>query len=496
MPGEGAGLSPVVAARRAGALLHPTSLPGPGRWGTVGVEARRFLDWLAACGLSWWQMLPVTVVGAGGSPYAGWSAFAGDVRLVDRAVLEYVGLLERRGRTGPLRRPNLDEVAGRIEREREWAERFGAFVEAQRAWLPDAALFAALARAQRTRAWLRWPPGLRDRRPDALREARRRFARDLRRFEVGQFAFEVAWTELRRVAGQYGVGLLGDLPFFVEHASADVWAHRALFALHPDGRPAAISGVPPDAFSAKGQRWGHPQYAWDAHRAEDFAWWRQRLTRQLRLFDAVRLDHFRGFVATWSIDPRRRDARRGAWVPAPAEALLRALSAATGGGPLPLVAEDLGVITREVEALRDAFGLPGMRVLQFAFDGDPDNPHIPFRHTRRCVVYTGTHDNDTTAGWYRSLPRDVRGRVLRYVGRRRLDGAAAAAALVRIAWQSVANLAVAPVQDFLGLGSEARMNRPGTPARTNWCWRLDSLHPLWRAADFVATLTGETARIR
>jgi 4-alpha-glucanotransferase len=490
--------------RAAGLLLHPTSLPGAFGNGDLGEPAYRFVDFLAAAGQRWWQMLPVHPVGEGYSPYTGLSAFAGAPHLIALEPLQREGWLTPGQAVHPnhasaggaaryaaalrFRESRLRAAFARYEAGAPPAERrrWAAFCAAEAHWLEDYALFAAIKHSLRGATWMRWPVPLRTRRPAALRDARRRLAGELRFRSFLQYQFERQWQALRAYARGRGVALLGDVPIFVAHDSADAWSHPELFFMDRHGRLPVQAGVPPDAFSANGQRWGNPLYDWARHRATGYAWWSARLRATLRRFDAVRLDHFIGFVRYWAIPGGQRTARRGRFRPGPGAHFLRHLQAEFGH--LPLIAEDLGIVTPAVTALREQFGLPGMRVLQFAFGADdPGNPHLPHNHDRNSVVYTGTHDNDTAVGWARAggrrtLRPDVR-RALDYLeGQDGIDGpggaqhAAAEAAqvhwaLIRMAYLSVANLAIVPVQDALGLGNEARMNRPGI-ARGNWAWRL------------------------
>ena len=406
----------------------------------LGRGGRAFIDWLAAAGFSVWQMLPVGPVGADGSPYWLTSDQAGNPHLLDPAELPDPG------------DPSAEE-----------------FRTASAGWLPDYALFAALSRAHGERPFWQWPPLLRDREARSLARAREELAAELAHVTYEQYAFHLQWQRLRNYAHARGVRLFGDLPFYVAPSSAEVWAHRDLFQLRTDGAPAAIAGVPPDYFTALGQLWGNPLYDWEALERSDFRWWRARVAAQLQRLDLLRLDHFRAFSAHWAVPADAADARSGRWRATPGEALLERLAA--DFPDLPLVAEDLGVITPEVVALQREFALPGMRVLQFAFDGEPANPHLPHLHERASVVYTGTHDNDTLRGWYASLDAPTAQRVLEFLG----AGTRAAevpVALVRAALISQALLAVLPVQDLLGLGSEARINTPGTVGGSNWRWQL------------------------
>lgn len=480
-----------LGARAAGVLMHMTSLPAPGG---IGAPAFRFIDWLADAGFGWWQTLPVGPPGEAFSPYAARSLFAGGLHLVDLAPLARRGWLDASlvppAARGPLRLSEVRRTEGltllAAERFLERAPkrdraRFEAFRARHRGWLDDWALYDALARAEGTRDWTRWEAGVRRRRVPALAHARRSLVDLIEPRAAAQWFFHEQWGALRRACRRAGVRLLGDTPFYPSLFSADVWANQGLFDLDAHGRPRAVAGVPPDYFSRSGQVWDAPLYRWGAHERDGFGWWRARVARSLELFDAVRLDHFIGFDRAWALSPRARTAKRGAWRGAPGEAALRAIARGPARGRL--VAEDLGLLTERAQRLRDGFGLPGMRVLQFGFDGEPGNPHAPHAVGAGCVVYTGTHDNDTARGWAESLAKtDAGRRTLRracaYLGAtpRGLPGA-----LVRAALASPARTAIVPVQDLIGLGSDARMNRPGAE-RGVWRWRLGSVRPLQRLA--------------
>jgi len=467
---------PLLRRRAAGLLLHPTSLPADGPIGDIGPVAHAFVRSLARAGQRWWQMLPVVVPGAGNSPYSAPTTFAGSPLLVSHELLAADGWVEppaRRGATG-----SADYVVAWAQRRAllgrawvRWRERggpddpgFREFVAREREWLDDWALYTAIKGRHAQAGWLDWPAPLRDREPAALARAHAELAGPVQCEQFAQWVFDRQWARLREAAAAAGVGLVGDLPIFVELDSADAWAHREVFRLGPGGRPSHVAGVPPDAFSATGQRWGNPLYDWPALAATGYAWWVRRVRHALRLFDLVRLDHFIGFHRAWAIPADEPDARRGEWEPGPGRALFDALAAACGG--LPFLAEDLGLLVPAVEALRDALGLPGMRVVQFAFDGDPTNPHLPANHPPASVSYVGTHDNDTAAGWLASLDDATRARVADACGR-----APDALALVELALGSPATTAIVTAQDLLGLGSEARMNTPAVAAG-NWTWRL------------------------
>lgn len=479
--------------RRSGILLHPTSLPGAHGHGDLGPEAHDFLRFLARAGQSLWQMLPVVPPGGGDSPYDSPSSFAGSSELVSLRYLVEDGLLEPADLIAPARLrdcPRSRYGAAkrfRTRRLRKAFERFRAGVaqhglhelrEREQFWLPDYTLFAALKAAYRDAPWFSWPAELRRREPAALAAARRELAAEIAYHEFVQLAFDRQWQRLRGHAQHLGVLLLGDIPMFVAHDGADVWQHQHLFQLDPDGHRLAVAGVPPDYFSADGQRWGNPLYDWRQLRETGYAWWIERLRGNLRRFDAIRLDHFIGFHRYWEIPTRSPSAREGRFVEVPGQDFFNKAREALGD--LPFIAEDLGIVTPEVERLRDDFGLPGMRVLAFAFS-DGAEAYLPHRFHRRCVVYTGTHDNDTIRGLLdapertadeherRQLERQ-RDRALAYSGS---DGREPHWDLIRSALASVADTAIFPIQDVLGLGTEARMNVPGTPDG-NWGYRVRS----------------------
>jgi 4-alpha-glucanotransferase len=458
---------PTLADRAAGVLLHLTSLPGPHGCGDLGAEAYAFADFLAGAGVRWWQMLPVGPAGYGDSPYQAHSSFAGDPLLLDPDALGG-------GRTLPAS-ARADFEGARVVREHALRESpappraLAAFRRRHADWLPDWTLYAAIKAEHDGAAWSEWPAPLRDRKPAALAAARARLAGEIAHHEKAQWAFDEQWRALRAHCAARGVALLGDVPIFVAHDSADVWANRQLFHLDAAGRPTVVAGVPPDYFSATGQRWGNPLYRWPAHRRHRFAWWIRRMRAALARFDAVRLDHFIGFTRYWEIPAGEETATRGRWRPGPGAALLDALRRGLGG-KLPLVAEDLGAVTPAVKALRDRFSLPGLRVLQFAFGDDPSAPDfVPHAYPRATVAYTGTHDNNTTAGWHadEATPAE-RAAFAAYLGGEPREPHWD---MIRLVMMSVANLAVMPAQDLLGLPASSRMNRPGIAAG-NWRWRL------------------------
>ena len=469
-------------SRTAGVLLHVTSLPGPYGIGDLGPAAYEWVDILSHAGQSWWQILPLGPPGAGDSPYQCYSAFAGNPMLISPQRLVDDGLLRAevvQPPAFPAERVDYPAVAGFKRRLLEEAWRafgrgeapglrgpFKRFCTTHAKWLDDYALFMALRESHGPGSWTDWPGDLVVRHPSALQDARQRLADLIGRNQFGQFLFFRQLDELRGHARCAGVRLIGDLPMFVSPESADVWSNPGLFLLDERRRPRVVAGVPPDYFSKTGQRWGNPLYNWPAMKRNRYRWWVDRLRATLRQVDLVRLDHFRGFQAYWEVPAPKRTARHGRWVKAPGADLLKTVKSRLGG--LPFIAEDLGMITPQVQALRDRFELPGMRVLQFAFGGASDNPFLPHQYCRNAVVYTGTHDNDTTAGWYASLSADEQARVRRYAS---CDGSQVSWDLIRLAWSSVADVAIAPLQDVLDLGSEARMNIPGR-ACGNWQWRV------------------------
>jgi 4-alpha-glucanotransferase len=503
--------SRLLQVRASGVLLHPTSLPGAHGCGDLGPAARRFVDFLARARQHWWQMLPVHPPGRGNSPYNSISAFAGSALLVSPEDLRRGGLLtagdlSAAGSLGPgpvdfvaaarLRTRLLRRAFERCLGNRRRRARLDAFRAENAPWLEDYALYRALGGAQRDRPWYDWDGPLRDRQPAALRDARARLGEPIAYHEFLQYCFAEQWGALRAHAAGRGVALLGDLPIFVALESADVWARRDQYFMDARGRPTVVAGVPPDAFSRTGQRWGNPLYRWELLRRGGYRWWLERIAMACRRFDIVRLDHFIGFQRYWEIPGRARTALHGRFRPGPGAAFFRAARAALGD--LPFVAEDLGIVTPEVTALREQFDMPGLRVLQFGFDGDPArNLNLPHHFARNCVAYTGTHDNDTTVGWFRGLPARggtpeaaSRARVLAYVGGGARD---VHWSLLRAAAASAAGLCMVPMQDLLGLGGAARMNRPGI-ARGNWAWRLkpDDLQPA--LAERLGVLTEATGR--
>ena len=485
--------------RHAGVLLHVTSLPDPYGIGDPGPAAHDWVDALRRAQQSCWQILPLGPTGAGNSPYSALSAFAFNPDLVSPDNLLRNALLRRddlataaflpgrvdyrRVRMFKARLLNLAWERFQAGAARELASGFEQFCMDKSEWLDDFALFMALREATSGKPWTQWPREMALRRPSTLRQAYSELRDSIDRHRFAQFLLHRQWMQLRQHAHQRGIRIIGDLPIFVSGESADVWAHPELFQLDRHRQPTAVAGVPPDLFSRTGQRWDNPLYNWNAMRTQGYAWWISRFRAMFEQVDAVRIDHFRGFEACWTIPAHAPTAQIGRWVKTPGMELFRAVTAALGN--LPVIAEDLGEITPEVEALRDAMGFPGMRVLQFAFGGDADSPHLPHNHLRNSVVYTATHDNDTSAGWFRTLHAKARRHLRAYLPD--IDQNPSWA-LTRLAWGSVADHAIVPLQDLLGLGSRARMNVPGRP-EGNWRWRLEDDQLASTHLDRLAELT-------
>jgi 4-alpha-glucanotransferase len=470
--------------RAAGVLLHPTSLPSAGGIGDLGPEATRFVDWLHDAGLGIWQMLPLGPTGYGDSPYQCFSAFAGNPLLI-HIPEEFAARHTSGDRVSSPVSSNVDFAAVHATKPAAlrawldtlpWNDAVERFAEREAHWLPDYALFMAIKESEGGAAWTAWPRALADREPEVLHAARQRLAPAIRRRVLEQFVFDTQFRALRDACAARGVRLMGDVPIYVAHDSADVWTHRDLFQLQDDGTLIVQAGVPPDYFSATGQLWGNPLYDWPAMANDNYAWWTARLRRALDQFDVLRLDHFRGFAGYWEVPGNAQTAVSGRWVNGPGEAFFAAMHAALG--PLPIVAEDLGLITPDVTALRERCGFPGMAILQFAFASEHSD-FQPHRFVRDLVVYTGTHDNDTTMGWWESSGESdstrsadealaEKSRALRYLN---CSAADMPWALIRAALASVADTVLIPMQDVLALGSDARMNLPGR-SNGNWAFRF------------------------
>jgi len=475
---------PVRFERSAGVLLHPTCLPSPHGIGDLGPGARAYLEWLAAAGVGWWQVLPLHPPGPGWSPYSALSTLAGSPLLVSLEDLVADGLLEPGDLEGypalPAGRVDYPAVLAAKEAalRRAWermvrrepdglVDEFAAFVREEADWLEDWTLYDALRREHRGAPWWRWPPALRDREPAALERWAEAHCLETGFSRFCQWLFFRQWRNLHEHARRLGIRILGDVPIFLAHDSAEVWAHRELFRLDREGIPVAVAGVPPDYFSATGQLWGNPLYDWERLAADGYRWWVARLEHALRLFDVVRLDHFRGFAACWEVPAGAASAAEGRWVPGPGRELFAALERALGG--LPFVAEDLGTITPDVHELRRELGLPGMAILQFAFTPEQRSSYLPYNLERDLVVYTGTHDNNTTVGWWlEEASPGERELAMAYMA---TDGREIHWDLVRLALGTVCDLAVVPHQDLAGLGSDCRMNTPGK-GEGNWAFRI------------------------
>ncbi len=480
--------------RSSGVLLHPTSLPSQGGIGDLGPAAHEFVRFLASARQHIWQVLPLSPTGYGNSPYAASSAFAGNPWLISLEFLADWGwIAPDRISTLPGPTANVDfalvestklpllheAAANFLDRgphdpalASQWAA-FERFCSAESPWLVDYAYYAVLRRQFNTGAWTAWPEALRRRRPEALAQFAHEHGRAMAVEQVLQFAFSQQWNALREAAARSAIRILGDVAIFVNMDSADVWVHPELFELDADLQPIRVAGVPPDYFSSTGQRWGNPLYRWDVLQAQGFDWWIHRIRRACALYDIVRLDHFRGYEACWAIPVEEETAVKGEWVKAPGQDLFEALE--TELGPLPLVAEDVGLITPQVEALRAGLGLPTMRVMQFGFSDKGAHPHLPHQYTPGTVAYTGTHDNDTTQGWWLTASKAEKASVEAYVGPVRdcSEQDRPVWPLIRSLFSSVAELAIVPAQDLLELDSSARMNTPAVPSG-NWSWRAPS----------------------
>jgi len=486
---------PTLSRRAGGVLLHPTSLAGP-RGGDLGPAAMEFVEFLADCGQSWWQMLPISPPDWGGSPYNSPSSFAGSPELISADLLAAEGLLKK-AELGQPRSSALRVAFSHFRRRggRQEREDFEAFRQRESWWLADHALFCALKDAHGGRPWVRWAEPLRRRQPAALGEALSKWGEEVQFHEFCQWIFARQWLAIRRHAAVRGVGLMGDAPIYVSHDSADCWAHQELFYLDDDGQPTVVAGVPPDYFSKTGQLWGNPIYRWERHSETGFSWWISRLRAAAERFDALRLDHFIGFRNYWEVPASEKTAVNGRWVQAPGEALFTTVRREVPD--LEILAEDLGTLTDEVAALRDQFHFPGMKIAQFSFGGkDAD---LPSSWPEDCVGYSGTHDNEPTRAWFEGeggagcLPEQTR--LERETFLKESGGAPEGAswAMLRLVWKSPAKTAVAPMQDLLDLGAQTRMNRPGT-CEGNWRWRMEPGALSVRLAGRLGTLTGSSAR--
>lgn len=475
----------MIFERSSGILLHPTSLPGPYGIGDLGPYALRWVDFLAEIGCRYWQVLPLGPTGYGDSPYQCFSSFAGNPYLISIDYLLEAGLIVQSDLSGKPdfvpERVDYGEIYSwklgllrkafmRYQEEAimgaDFKTEFVDFKEKEKGWLEDYALFMALKDAHDGMNWGNWRPALRDREDSAIQKAKKAHKNAIERHAFWQFLFFRHWSEVRDYAHGLGIKIIGDIPIFVAYDSADVWANRDLFYLDEKGQPTVVAGVPPDYFSETGQLWGNPLYRWDKHAMDGYAWWLERLRTVFGMVDIVRLDHFRGFAGYWEVPAEAETAVNGRWVDGPGADFFETVKESLG--ELPIIAEDLGEITPDVIALRDQFNLPGMKIMLFAFTDDPDNEFLPHHYPENCVVYTGTHDNDTILGWYNRVEEGERYFARRYLA---CDEQEIHWDLIRAAWVSVAIAALAPLQDFLGLGNESRMNYPGRGSG-NWKWRM------------------------
>lgn len=491
---------PVIHSERySGILAHPTSFPSCYGIGDLGQSSYDFIDYLRSAGQSLWQVLPLGPTGFGDSPYQGFSAFAGQPLLISPDRMAEKGLLTQKELDAypqlPAKYVDYGAVIQEKNRlfacayERFWKlaatnEEYQTFCTDNKQWLEDYCLFMALKDANEGKLWLEWEKEMRIPSAEGKKDLAEKYGDRVGYYKMLQFLFFEQWYDLKRYANEQGVKIVGDIPIFVSLDSADVWANPELFQLDEDGYPTLVAGVPPDYFSETGQLWGNPLYDWTAHEKQGFSWWISRIQSQLKLVDYIRIDHFRGFEAYWAVKYGEETAVNGKWMDGPKEKLFLAIQKELGEN-LPIWAEDLGEINEEVEKLRDRFRFPGMKILQFAFENVNDNDMMPHHHIPNCICYTGTHDNDTTAGWYKTAPKGSQKKVRSYMN----TGAATVSwAFIRTALGSVARFVVIPLQDVMSLGSEARMNTPGKAAG-NWSWRFEAkaLDSHW--ADYLKKLT-------
>ena len=477
--------------RSAGIILHPSSFPGPDGIGDLGPEAFHWIDFLAKSGCSLWQVLPLGPTGYGDSPYQCFSAFAGNPYLIsptfllDEQLLNRSDLVDRPqfsskhisfGEVITWKLTLLDRAYEHFQRSRKFSikEEFTQFQNSNADWLDDFALFMAIKESHGGGSWNQWPMELRQREPTALQAFIKKNLSSLTRHKFRQFLFYRQWNAVHNYAKQKNISIIGDVPIFVAYDSADAWSHPELFYINKKGLPTVVAGVPPDYFSPTGQLWGNPLYRWKVHAKTGYAWWLSRFRSALNLFDFIRLDHFRGFAGYWEVKAGMPTAENGQWVKGPGTHFFDAVRKALG--ELPIIAEDLGEITPDVIEMRERYALPGMKILQFAFGSSPNDPFLPHNYPVNCVAYSGTHDNDTTLGWYASAPEKERDLARRYLAR---SGNDIAWDMIRAVWSSVAVMALTPMQDLLGLGTEARMNFPGR-ASGNWTWRMSvgALNPI------------------
>lgn len=469
--------------RAAGVLLHPTSLPGPDGIGDIGPEAFQFLNFLSETGCQMWQILPLGPTGYGDSPYQCFSAIAGNPFLISPAVLLDEGLLKISDLEdrpdfpvdhvdfGPAiiwKNKLLDRAHNNFSKLRNklYREEFNLFCIENQDWLEDYALFMAVKEQNEGHPWNLWPEGLRKREPSVIEEFRKIYLNSIEKQKFGQYIFFKQWKTVRDYANKLGIKIIGDIPFVIAYDSADAWSNQDLFFLDENSLPTVVAGVPPDYFSKTGQLWGNPLYRWENHKKDGYSWWLNRIKSVLKMVDIIRLDHFRGFAANWEVPFGNPTAEIGRWVKGPGHDFFRTIKEKLG--ELPIIAEDLGLITEDVIDIRDTFSLPGMKIFQFSFASDPDDAFLPHNYPVNCFAYTGTHDNDTALGWYLSASERERDFCRRYMA---ISGDDISWSMIRCLWQSVASKVIAPMQDLLSLGGEARMNMPGS-SKGNWSWRL------------------------
>lgn len=495
-----------MSKKYSGILLHPTSLPSPYGIGDLGKGAYEFVDYLVEAGQTLWQTLPLGPTGFGDSPYQSFSAFAGQKLLISPQLLLQDGLLWIEDvREIPDFNPRQVDYGWVLDYKNQLFEKafdrfrdnaapdmwnaYEAFCKENKEWLPDYVFFMACKDLHQGRNWLEWERELVNPTPQVKERYQEKLSREIQYYCFLQFIFFKQWKALKDYANAKGIRIIGDIPIFVSLDSADVWANKSMFQLDSNGYPLAVAGVPPDYFSETGQLWGNPLYDWKEHEKDGFGWWIARIKHQLKLFDILRVDHFRGFEAYWAVPYGEPTAIGGEWCKAPGKKLFTAIEKAFGK-KLPIWAEDLGVITPEVEELRDAFGFPGMKVLQFAFEDLEDNEMMPEHHTENAICYPGTHDNNTAIGWYQNISMESKAKVSEYT---HAGGATVHWDLIRIAMESKANYAIIPMQDILGLDSSARMNIPGVVAR-NWAWRFEmsQIDSFW--TDYLRELTKKNGR--
>jgi 4-alpha-glucanotransferase len=493
--------------RSSGILLHPTSLPSQFGIGDLGLQAYRFIDFLRDSCQQFWQVLPLGPTGYGNSPYACFSAVAGNPLLISPEKLVNQGLLAEEDfanlpafdtskvdydKVRPVKTELLRAACEKFKNQATPMQQteFAGFCDSKAYWLDDYALFMALKDANEGVSWHQWKPELAKRDPEAIERARRELTTEIFFHKFTQYEFFRQWSELKTYANMSGIHIIGDIPIYVAHDSADVWSHPDIFCLDEEtGEAALMAGVPPDYFSETGQLWGNPVYNWEELKKQDYKWWIGRFAALLDYVDVIRIDHFRGFEAYWAVPRGEETAINGEWIKAPGEELFETIKQQLGR--LPIMAEDLGVITPEVEALRDKYEFPGMKILQFAFGSDPGNPFLPFNFRRNCIVYTGTHDNDTTVSWFAQASDYEKQYLMNYLGCISPDGIHWD--FIRLAMNSVANQSILPLQDVLGLGGEARMNFP-SKAEGNWEWRYQQDALTKELSHHLQTLTQLSGR--